>query len=57
MNVLCTPLELEKAASEVISDPTKSFVTHKQKTSFALPGYSGLDNCTINLNINHSNCQ
>ena len=58
---------LEKAAGEVIADPTRSFEDIKQKKQLAvedvkqkpidilqqLPGFSGLNNCTINFNVTY----
>ena len=58
---------LEKAAGEVIADPTRSFEDIKQEKQLAvedvkqkpidilqqLPGFSGLNNCTINFNVTY----
>ena len=58
---------LEKAAGEVIADPTRSFEDISQEKQFAvedvqqkpidilqqLPGFSRLNNCTINFNVTY----
>lgn len=66
-----TTPELQRAASEVISDPRKSFPTLMDKqepvkvsptlpaaptlpaVSPSLPGFSGLNNCTIHFSFNY----
>ena len=63
-------MELYQAAEEVISDPTKKFSSTsgakeaetsgvKEEPSSTInpqiPGFSGLNNCTINLSINTYN--
>ena len=65
-----TAPDLQRAASEVISDPSKSFGTlmHKQESveisqclpvfspappAGPLPGFSGLNNCTLNFSFNY----
>ena len=49
--------DLEKAAGDIIADPTRSFENLKQEPIAdipqQLPGFSGLTNCTINLNITY----
>ena len=53
-----TSSNLEKAAGKVTSDPGKRFEVkvdgkEKQETASALPGFSGLNHCTINFSINY----
>ena len=60
-------MELYRAAEEVISDPTKKFnstggakevETSGEPSSTInpqIPGFSGLNNCTINFSINTYN--
>ncbi len=57
--------DLEKAAGNIIADPTRSFKDVKEKgcedikqepidIPQQLPGFSGLTNCTLNFNITYS---